>query len=293
MKILKLIMGFLAMILCFTGCQKEKTGWIPTNIGFEPYIGHDTRTAVESVPFPEDRSFSVWAFQKNAQSLYINNETIEYGEDGWLSSKLWPRTPLTFEACWPTDLNINYEMGVGIVIKDFDISQNEVDILYAKAEEVDSELGQFAPIEFDHILSRVEFRMKQSLSSEMSVRVDKIELRGFSKKGDFNKSGNRMWTTDGTFNSYVFDTSDSPVDVEADPIYLGEDFYAIPQAFSASIIVEYQVKAGSANWIPQQEKIQDFLVDWKPGTHYTYTLNLTETNLTYTSGISNWNNRVE
>lgn len=291
---LKLIICFLAVMLCgLTGCQEGQTDWIPVNIGFKPYIGHDTRAVVESVPFPEERSFKVWALNQSAQSMYIDGEVIQYDGTGWSSEKIWPRTDLSFEACWPTDIGAIYTPGKGISIEDFDTTQDEVDILCARAYDVNYATGRYVTLEFAHILSRVEFRMRQSLSSQMAVKVNRIELKGFAKTGDYNKSGNYAWTTTNPSHSYVFDASDEPVIVGADPIYMGEDFYAIPQSSSATVIVDFEVKFGEANWIPLQEEIQNFVIDWTPGTHYTYTLNLTETTLTYTTGISNWNNRAE
>jgi hypothetical protein len=295
MKKLKLIIGVLAVMLMggLTSC-KDQTDWIPINIGFKPYIGHDTRAVVESVPFPEDRSFNVWAFDESAQSVYIDGEQISHSTNGWVSSKIWPRKQLSFEACWPADVvGATYTPEKGICIRDFDTEESEVDILFAKADHIDYNSDKFVTLSFEHILSRVEFRMRQSLSDEMSVRVNRIELQGFATKGDFNTSGNYQWKTSGPVCSYVFDTSDSPIDVNSEPIYMGEDFYTIPQLLEATLIVNFEVKYGQASWIPLQEEIRNFLIEWLPGTHYTYTLNLTETNLTYTTGISNWNNRVE
>ena len=249
---------------------------------------------MESVPFPEDRSFNVWAFDESTQSVYIDGEQITNSEKGWVSSKIWPRTQLNFEACWPADVvGATYKPEKGICIRDYNTEEGEIDILFAKADRREYNSDKFVTLSFEHILSRVEFRMRQSLSSEMSVRLNRIELQGFATKGDFNTSGNYQWKTSGPLCSYVFDTSDSPIEVNSEPIYMGEDFYTIPQLLEATLIVNFEVKYGHASWIPLQEEIRNFLIEWLPGTHYTYTLNLTETNLTYTTGISNWNNRVE
>ena len=55
-------------------------------------------------------------------------------------------------------------------------------------------------------------------------------------------------------------------------LYIGEEFYTIPQLCRARI--------------PQVEEIKELDTNWEPNTHYTFTLNLTETKLTHTTGIS-------
>ncbi len=293
MKKLKLIIGLMAVMLGVTGCQYEQVGLIPVNIGFKPYIGHDTRVIMEATPFPEDRSFNVWAWEEKNLALYINKETIQYSEQGWNSEYIWPQTALNFVACWPTNIGFAYAENKGVSLSNFDAFDEEIDVLVAKAERVDNAMDRFVTLGFEHILSRVEFRMRQSLSNEMTVRVKRIQLDGFATKGDFNATGNYKWTTSDTSGSYVLDVADESVEINSEPIYMGSDFYVIPQTVRATLTVDFEVKYGEAAWVPLQEKIQNFLIDWVSGTHYTYTINLTDTNLTYTTGISNWNNRTE
>ena len=110
-----------------------------------------------------------------ATGLYIDGEEISYGADGWTSSALWPRYELDFEACWPTDLGMEFSSTRGLQLKDFDCSNGDVDILVAKTYE-DNEDDDIVILNFDHVLSRVEFRMKHSLPEEMSVRLKKISM---------------------------------------------------------------------------------------------------------------------
>ena len=82
------ITGSLVAALLMAGCVGPlQTQRIPVNIGFDPVIGHDTRTAVESVPFPEDDTFNVWAVNQSNGKIYLEDETISYGSNGWLASK--------------------------------------------------------------------------------------------------------------------------------------------------------------------------------------------------------------
>lgn len=280
-------------MVLMTGCVGLRTNKVPVNIGFRPVIGHDTR-ADESVPFPQDRTFRLWAQESRTGSLYLNDETIRYN-GGWNASKIWPDEELTFEACWPMDLPASYSKSEGLQIKDFDCSGGDVDILLAKAYD-GFEVDSLVVLRFDHILSRVEFRMLHSLSDSMSVRLKKIEMKGFAFKGSWNTKESGRWHIEDRNNSYtVYDAGDGEgIEITAGTAqYIGDDFHVIPQISSAALEVTCDVRYGSASWIPQVETIKSVDTEWDPGKHYTYTLNLRMDKLTSTTGISSWNNREE
>ena len=287
-----IISGMLACILLLTGCVGGlRENKIPVNIGFRPVIGHDTR-ADESVPFPEDRTFRLWAQEDRTGSLYLDDETIRYN-GGWLASKIWPEDKLTFEACWPMDIPASFSKKDGIQIKGFDCSGGDVDIMMAKAYDR-FEIDSLVTLRFDHILSRVEFRMLHSLSEEMSVRLKKIEMKGFALKGDYNTDESRAWDVAERNMSYVvYDAGESDgIDISAGEAgYIGRDFYVIPQICTAALDIACEVRFGQAAWIPQTYTIESVETTWEPSKHYTYTLNLRMDKMVCTTGISSWNNR--
>lgn len=272
---------------CMGGLQ---TQWVPVGIGFDPVIGHDTR-AEESVPLPADRTFNVWAVTATDGAMYLNDETVACRDGGWMASKAWPMDELSFEAYSPSNLRPQFSKDKGLTINDFDCSAANVDILVAKTGNVTFDADSLVALTFEHALSRVEFRMRQSLSPLMRVRVLKIEMIGFASKGTYNSRKSTPWEIGPKDFSYV--VYDDPVghELTSTPIYIGEEFYTIPQLCRARIEVTFEIKFGDAAWIPQVEEIKELDTNWEPNTHYTFTLNLTETKLTHTTGISNWNNR--
>ena len=285
------ITGSLVAALLMAGCVGPlQTQRIPVNIGFDPVIGHDTRTAVESVPFPEDGTFNVWAVNQSNGNIHLENETVSYN-GGWLSSKKWPQAELTFDAYSPSELPFEFSKGKGLTLKDFDCSKGATDILVAHADNADMTVDSLVTMTFEHVLSRVEFRMQQSLSSEMQVKLRKIEMIGFASKGTYNSQEDEPWTVGTKDFSYVVFEDQEGVALTSDPIYVGDDFFTIPQLCNAKVEVTFDVKFGAAEWIPQTEIIKELDTFWEPSTHYTYTLNLTDQKLTYTTGISTWSNR--
>ena len=286
-------MALLCVVLLLTGCIGGfHTTKKPEKIGFHPVIGYDTRAIEESVPFPQNRSFQIWAQKSKDGSLYINNETISY-KGGWFASKIWNDEELIFEACWPTDLPVSFSKNDGIQINNFDCSQGNVDILLAKAQS-DNEIDSLIILCFDHILARVDFRMLHSLPDDMTVRLKKIEIKGFASKGDYNIRHSGQWAIgDKDFTYIVYDAGEEEgVTIPSGKAqYIGNDFYVIPQSSTAQLDVLYEVRYGDAKWIPQTETIKSLDTYWDPSKHYTYTLNLRMDKLVHTTGISSWSNR--
>lgn len=284
-------MALAAAASLLSGCVKQESTWAPSDIVFKPLIGHDTR-AVESVHFPQDRSFNVWALGQGT-GTYLDGEQISYGDEGWVSSKKWPREALEFEACWPVDLDVEYTAYNGLQLKDFDCRKGDVDILVAHGSGTGENDGVII-LRFDHILSRVEFRMLHSLSETISVRLKKIEMIGLAGKGDYNIKKKDGWSVGAYDYSYVvYDAGEGEgIDITAgDAKYIGEEFYVIPQPCTASLEVTYDIRYNNANWLPQTEVIDNLETFWEPSKHYTYTVNLRMDKLTHTTGISSWNNQ--
>lgn len=286
--------GLLACVLllatsCVNGHRTEK---IPVNIGFRPVIGHDTRAdREESVPFPEDRDFKVWASDIEEGTVVMDAMTISHGPDGWMASLVWPETVLSFDACWPTDIAASYSPEDGISIKGFDTSKDGRDLLMAM-NETDYEIDSLVTLKFDHLLSRIEFRAMSSLDENMEVCLKKISIKGFSFNGDYNVEGSRIWTVGASDDAYdVFDAGDGEgIMLDRGMKYLGDDFFVIPQLFDGDVVMECMIRVGSGDWIPDKLSATGIRTDWQPGKLYTYTFNLTDSKLTHTTGISSWTN---
>lgn len=287
---LKVLIRMAACCSILVSCISRNDTKQTVQIGFRPVIGYDTRVD-ESVPFPEDRTFNVWAQVDRDGSMYMDNETIAYNA-GWKSNKIWLEEGIAFQAYWPLDIPVSYSKSEGIQINGFDCTSGDVDILVARAHS-DASVDGLLVLPFDHLLSRIEFRMRHSLSEEMSVRVKKITISELAQVGDYNTKASREWVSDDYKKTtrVVFE-SEEGVDIPADDaVYVGDDFFAIPQASAPTLEVVYDVRFGTAEWIEQTSQIEKIDTQWEPSKHYTYTLNLRMDKMVYTTGISSWNNR--
>lgn len=280
-------MALMLATSCVLGLQVNK---VPVNIGFKPVIGHDTRAQIEeSVPFPQDRSFKVWATDMENGASVLDDETVSCSGGEWLASQTWPESELMFTAYWPTDLAVSYDPGKGVAIKGFNTDEDPRDLLVARnRDEFDAD--SLVTLNFEHILSRVDFRIMHSLEDHMEIVVTKIELDGYGFTGDYDDG---VWTVDSKNDRHVvYDAGDGEgFALTKEATYIGEDFYTIPQLCQADIVVSFKVRVGTGGWIPDTMTVGSLKTDWQSGKQYTYTLTLADTRLTYTTGISNWNNR--
>lgn len=272
---------------CVLGLQVNK---VPVNIGFKPVIGHDTRAQIEeSVPFPQDRSFKVWATDMENGAAVLDDETVSCSGGEWLASQTWPESELLFTAYWPTDLAPTYDPDKGVEIRGFNTDEDTRDLLVARnRDEFDAD--SLVTLNFEHILSRVDFRIMHALESNIDVAVKKITLTGYGFTGDYNDG---KWTVSSQDDSHVvYDAGDGePMVVTKDAAYVGEDFLTVPQLCTGNIEVEFLIRVGTGGWITEILDVNGIRTDWQSGRQYTYTLTLTDQKLVSTTGISNWNNR--
>lgn len=290
MKLLSKYCAVLCILLltgCISGVERESK-----MIGFNPVIGHDTRADEESIPFPEDRTFEVWATAEDGTTV-LAGETVTHGSAGWMTSTPWPQEELLFAAYYPSDLDPEYIPGHGFILKDFAASSEDVEVLIAQ-ESSDSEgTDGIHTLHFEHILSRVDFRVRHSLSGDIDVRAVKVEIKGFALSGDYNVGGDQKWTIDSKDGSIVvYDAgTDEGLTVTDMAQYIGGQYLTIPQHCRAEIVVTFKISMYGGGWVTDQISTGMLDTDWQSGTQYTYTMNLTDTKMTYTTGISSWTSK--
>lgn len=290
---MKLLSKYCVLLYVFllTGCigGVERA---PKTIGFAPVIGHDTRAAEESMPFPEDRTFNVWATDQYGTAV-LAGETVAHSAAGWMSTKPWPESEVLFAAYYPSDLAPEYIPGHGFIINDFEASSDDVEVLIAHETTGEEGTDGVHSLHFEHILSRVDFRVKHSLAGDIEVKAVKAEMVGFGLSGDYNVTGDYEWDVDdtgGRITIYEAGPSDC-IAVDGAPQYIGDQFLVIPQHCKAKIYITFHVRIGNGGWVEDRVGVGPLNTEWQPGKQYTYTMNLTDTKMTYTTGITSWTSK--
>ena len=127
----------------------------------------------------------------------------------------------------------------------------------------------------------------------MDVILTGIELNGYSITGTYNEKGTGYWEVGAADHSKtIYDSNNgASFKLTRDAQYIGEDFYTIPQICKGTATVYFNVRVNGGEWIPDSATTKTLDTEWESGKQYTYTLNITDKQLTFTTGISNWNNR--
>ena len=282
----------LTMVSCIS-----KTNLVQEAIVFNPVIGHEVRSAESSVPFPEDKTFGVWALDDKKSSEFISNAEIAFNGGLWSSAALplWPTSSsLTFYAYSPYDLPVGFSDGV-MTLKGFDVRTDGDQLLYAKtASGLTAAQGE-VKLPFTHALSRLDMRIASGYGSDVDVRIDRIVLRKVAQVGDFNSSIAYCWRadTDSADDIVIFDSErDGQFLAGPDMKFIGDALTIIPQCMGSSIEIHYAFRVDDGDWIDgQSESTKVLETYWEPGRYYTYSLTINELKLSYTTGIGHWNER--
>ena len=273
---------------------------VQTPIVFSPVIGNEVRSEDMSVPFPEDKSFGVWAQDiksgtpDNSQPEYISDQEITCINGFWTSRSLplWPATPLTFTAYSPVSLPMTYDGGV-LRLEGYESGQEE--ILFAQSEKGLQASQGAVKLQFQHALTKLDMRIANGYGAGVQVRVDRILLTNVAQKGDFDSSRPKYWTADesSATDIVIFDSErDGEFLAEPKMKFIGDIQTIIPQALNARIELQYSFRVDEGDWIDGQKEVSESIdIFWEAGRYYTYSLTINETRLGYTTGISHWNGR--
>ena len=250
-----------------------------------------------SVPFPEDKSFGVWAMDDNTSTEYISDTEVRCSDNVWTSGALplWPASStLTFYAYSPCSLPVKFKGGV-MKLTGFDTETYGDELLFAQtASGLNSAQGD-VKLPFTHALTRLDMRIASGFGTDFQVRIDRIVLKNVATVGDYDSSDSPCWSADeSTTTDIVFFDSerDGQFLAGAKMQFIGDVHTIIPQQLGASIEVNYSFRADEGGWIDgQSDSTERIYIEWEPGRQYTYSLTINEHKLSYTTGIGHWSER--
>ena len=249
-----------------------------------------------SVPFPEDKSFGVWALDSQSAE-YISDNEISCSSGIWSSELLpfWPtNSTLTFYAYSPCTLPVKFMKGI-MTLEGFNVMSDSDDVLFAQTESgLTSSLGD-VKLPFSHALSRIDMRIASGYGADVQVRIDRIVLKKVATVGNYDSSKYPNWTVDSsTATDIVFFDSERDGQFLAGPKmqFIGELHTIIPQNIRSVIELEYAFRVDDTDWIEGQKDVtEEIIITWEPGRYYTYSLTINESRLAYTTGIGHWSER--
>lgn len=279
------------MVSCISSVEMEQTP-----IVFNPVIGHEVRSDDMSVPFPEDKTFGVWALD-NQSAEFISDREVGCKDGLWSSESLpfWPtNSTLAFYAYSPCSLPVRFSKGV-MTLDGFDVTRDGDDVLFAQTASGLTSVEGEVKLPFSHALSRMDMRIASGYGADVKVRIDRIVLKNVATVGNYDSSKYQKWTVDeSTATDIVFYDSERDGQFLAGPEmqFIGELHTIIPQKLGSVIELQYAFQVDGSDWIDAQKDVtEEIKITWEPGRYYTYSLTINERKLAYTTGIGHWSER--
>lgn len=214
MKSKYLFLALSAMALV-TGCSNDET--IEVNQGngidFSVTAGKLTRAADIKATSTIDQ-FKVWAFTGDVTTPYMNGVLVNKGTDGkWTydNTKFWPETNVDFYAVSPqTPQSGTVSVSSSTQqITDYVVTNGKEDLLYSmnKGEKKDDHKSTPVSINFRHALSQIVFKVKETSTSTIDVKIKSIKVEGIANQSTLT------WATNTTGPNMA---TDQELDTEKD-----------------------------------------------------------------------------
>lgn len=282
--------------LVLTSCISS-VNLVEEKIVFNPVIGNEVRSSDMSVPFPEDKTFGVWALDSRTSAKHMDDCEIVYAGGEWTSdpSTFWPVSQsLLFAAYSPYSLPMALEGG-NLVLNDFDVMKDEADILFTMPVSGITSAQGAVKLPFMHALSKLDMRVANGFGDDVDLRIDAIVIKGVARSGDFSTARKSYWRVDeSSLEDIVIFDSVRDGEFFAGPRmqFIGDVHTIIPQGMHPVVEVSYSFRVDDGEWIDgQKESVELQDTYWEAGRYYTYSLIINEVRLKYTTGIGHWSER--
>lgn len=269
---------------CGTDSLNESNSGIDEYIDFG--IGMSSRGLLESAE--EMKSFKVWGWNKENGEDYLKNlfdgTIVTFEEGSWVYSppKAWSlNNTYNFYAFYPdTITGLEYTSAGKLNIPYLDIRQNgefssekNVDLLEARQlEVVETTPPEVVHLQFEHLLTKVNFKIKKSKENvNDEIVVTSVVIGGMNCIGCMKDN---EWLFLDTETSYFYRLCNEKL--ETDNFLVFENLLMLPQTISEDnpivLIVQYNYKHKESNTIQQKYLLTNLPTTpiWEKNTNVTY-----------------------
>ena len=184
----------------------------------------------------------------------------------------WPsqEESLTFLAYSPYSANCSCDPMLGVTYT-VNTLENQTDFLYSRlhADKFSSNNGGVVPIQFEHALCKVDFRVKKQVYGNDRIIVKSITLDQAHCRGTFRSLATPHWEKEETLEPLpIFEGNE---DIGSVPQSIGRYWMMIPQQLASPVTVEYEyiTPTQTLSWKKQTVPLRTGL---EAGRSYTFTL---------------------
>ena len=295
-------------------CVRNEYDLGDRTIAFNPVASKQTRAIISGTTYPLDVPFAVSAYH-NGTAAYFENLTASYSNSQWATSpsQYWPLNgSLKFNAYSPATAGLSITSS-GINADNYTITtaaQMTTDLCYASWTETDCAAHHdTAPLDFNHALSQVVFRVKAAgyyttALNVVTINVNSLTLNNIYSQGDFDTEATPMWEVDnGSAHTYTLSNTSTALTYNNnnEPNVLELCSYLfIPQTLAtgengANLSVTYSVSQTisattyTLNNSPANIALGGTISEWEPGKKYIYTLNISlDNHISITATADEW-----
>lgn len=313
MKKFSLITTVIVPLTLFCGCIKkeivnDETGAM--EIQFKAADETTSRTAIGSEGFPAGSTFSVWGFMtKGTETATVfEGDNVTKEENGnWVcdATRYWfPEWNYNFYAVHPVinndATNVTVDNSGQISITGFDCSAtgtDAIDLMTASATNKSYTVGetpQPVPLNFNHLLSRIDFVGK---SVGGSATVHSVTLSGITTNANCNTSYSQEGTISSTWSDNqsgnIISSIDGGVELEelSTKSVVG-DIMIIPQTLTenSKVTITYSTDTEENKSTEFSLNIENFNT-WEAGKAYKYSFEVTGGGYIIFNkpSVNNWN----
>ena len=302
-------------------------------IGFGSWAENLTKARTQGTnTFVSGDDFAVYGF--NNKTTVFDDVVVSYDGTNWTYSpaRFWDpsTTQYTFFAVSPaaigTAATVTPTTGE-IASASITFGGADNDILVAdKKEVVKADYGQTVDLQFNHIASLVDLKVKKHADlGDATVAITSIALSNIDNTGTFAVSDAytsthpvTTWTATASTGAYTNTSGVTSVTLPSDVADDGSDFLinnliVMPQTFRTSgsaiqlVTIEYTIEDEAHNvstYTPDpfqlalfdkgDNKVNDagdtFIGSWEPGKHYTFFITINSNKIVFTGAITDWTN---
>lgn len=280
----------ISVALIAAGCTIDRRGINDPDVALEFQPAMYMHVAQEGVErYPQGQPFGVcsWKLPDGADWKESSSESQEYlreqevsmsGQNVWScpGTPLWPSKEwdLTFIAYSPYISAGGCTREQGVIYQLDDFRNDQTDFLYTSAlENLDkTESGGVVTVPFRHALSQIEFRVKNTVSTDEVLTVRKISIDKIVAGGEFESLREPQWVTEGEPVELVF--FEGSFVTGGLPEYIGRDWLVIPQTLDARVVVEFDFTDRYGKTVERKAETRALNLKLKPGSRYSLTLSI-------------------
>ena len=297
-----LLLGLLSLCACTQTLTREE----PRELSLRAVAAAATKADPElkGTTLPTDGTYEIHTSISKDNKTYVANQLFVHNAGTeWHGSPVvyWPLggAPVDILALAYTSTTAlapawnTTSAAADVTLSNWDVSADQLDVLYATANgQTSTSNAGTVSLNFQHALALICFEAKKSSSSSNIYIIEGMSVKGLDCEGTLKIDNSKtevanIWTGLTSGNRDLTLKTPSLTVPQANDVELTDHLLVIPQA-SRTVTLTYRVVGMDAGAPDLTLTLPLPRVNWKAGHKYTYKLEFSETEITATVSVADW-----